>query len=213
MRSAAAKLVAFHSWGDLPMPTGSAMLRAFIAIELPDELKFQIVRAQRELAKLLPSGAVRWTMPEQLHLTLRFLGDIPVADLGLLEAALRRACVGHAPFELSAEDFGVFPDSCHPRVLWLGLGGDTATVCQLQAAIQRATSAWGELETRPFQPHLTLGRVKPLRPDQLRRLGEGIGGYAPGRLGVFHVKRVTLVRSELTPAGTHHTALVQVALA
>jgi 2'-5' RNA ligase len=194
------------------MPTSAACLRAFIAIELPDALKAQIVRTQRELAALLPPGAVRWTGPEQLHLTLRFLGDIPVADLTQLAVALRRACVGHAPCELVAEGFGAFPGLDHPRVLWLGLGGDAQAVCRLQATIQAETAGWGELEARPFQPHLTLGRVKLLRPDQLWRVGQGIGELAPGRLGPFGVEAVTLVRSELTPAGAHHTTLAKVAL-
>jgi 2'-5' RNA ligase len=188
------------------------MVRAFIAIPLPEEIRRRIGAFQREWQTGLREDAVRWAPVEQIHLTLRFLGKVPEAALPELESALRRACEGVSGFELVASGSGCFPDPRKPRVLWVGLRGALPALADLQAKIAGATSAWGELEEREFHPHLTIGRVKQTPPVALRQIWQDAQTVTCGELGCWHVGEVLLMRSELSPAGAKHTALARAAL-
>ena len=188
-------------------------IRAFIAIELPSEVRSEVERTQRALKSTIPTGLIRWTPPEQIHLTLKFLGNIPADSAPELETALRRACTGMVPFELCAEGLGGFPDLRRPRVLWIGVGGALDALQQLQAAIARETDRWGEREERAFHPHLTWGRVRTTRKRELDDLGAAIRSVFAARWGSWRVTRVDLMRSELDPDGARHCCLATVPLA
>src|SRR5229473_1808380 len=97
------------------------MIRAFIAINLPPTARARLAQLQRELQLTFVAGAVRWVRPEQIHLTLKFLGDVPEESLSDLETALRRACQASVPLELRADGLGCFPHPQNARVLWIGL--------------------------------------------------------------------------------------------
>ncbi len=186
-------------------------IRAFIALALPQEVWKRIAEVQREWQVGLRGNFIRWTPVEQIHLTLRFLGDVPAFALPELEAALRRAGEGF-PLELTATGCGCFPNAHRPRVLWVGVGGDTEALAQLQGRIADETKAWGENEGREFHAHLTLGRVKDAPSPALREITERAQTLSCGELGRWRVSEVLLMRSELSPAGARHSELAKIGL-
>ncbi len=173
-------------------------MRLFIAIELPEAIKAEIAKVQQQIKA---SGAsANWTRPEGIHLTLKFLGEVEEAKTAGTIEALGAACRGTAPLRLEIAGAGAFPNVKAPRVLWLGVRGDTARLATLQAAVEDAMEKLGfEREDRKFSPHLTLARVKFLRPrDNWQQVIEGIRDV---KLGGFTADRVSLMKSELRRDG------------
>lgn len=191
----------------------SAAIRAFIAVNLPPELKARMAQLQRELQKMTGGRAVRWTRSEQIHLTLRFLGDVPANAVADLHAALQRACTGIAPFELSAEGLGCFPNARQPRIIWLGLTGALDALQRLQARVEQETAAWGQREDREFHAHLTLGRVKPEFARTARPLAESFASRPKRSVGTWRVAQVDLMQSQLLPTGAEYAVMTSVPLA
>ena len=194
-------------------PQPSEMIRGFIALNLPAEVSDAMQRLQTQLKTLCPKGLVRWTPAQQVHLTLRFLGDIARESVTEIEDALRRACEDVAPFEVLTGGLGCFPDLKRPCVVWLALEGDRIALTSLQARIAAATAAWGEIERREFRPHLTIGRVGKGSVVELRRLGEAIRVHPIPPPSRWRVIQVEFMRSELHPHGARHTRLAIVGLA
>ena len=137
-----------------------SMLRAFIAIELPGGLQKAISQVIERLQ--LPAGksVVRWVQASNIHLTLKFLGDIAPTSLGVIEEVLKTEAGLHSDFRMEAGGLGAFPNTKRPRVIWLGVDAPPE-LTSLQRGIDSATAKLGYAsETRPFSPHLTLGRVR-----------------------------------------------------
>lgn len=171
-------------------------IRTFIAAELPEEVKVHLASVSEVLAQQLPPGAVRWVKPEQIHLTLRFLGDTAVDQLPAITSALDEAMGRQAPFTLYLDELGCFPNRKRPRVIWAGLSGEEAAVARLKRAIDECLVPLGwERETRPFQPHLTLGRVKDVRKLARVEWGTLLKHLAMPLAAVY------LIESQLTPQG------------
>ena len=184
-------------------------IRSFIAIHVPPELVERVVRVQKEVETKQKSNAqaVRWTRPEQMHLTLKFLGNVPHERLSAVETALAQAVVGSAPFSLSLEAFGCFPSARNPNVFWAGLGGQVEALKQLQARIEAQTNCFASHEeNRAFHPHLTIGRVKNRGPET-RRIAETLLQFRLANAGPWTVSEVTLMRSNLSPQGAIHSQL------
>ena len=174
------------------------IMRAFIAIEIPDGIKQGMAKAQEQLKR---SGAsAGWTRPEGIHLTLQFLGEVPEAKVEGIRNALRQAAEGKAGFRLEIGGAGAFPDARRPRVVWMGVGGDLDRLQALQAAVEEAMSGTGfAREERKFTPHLTLGRIRDIQSrDSWQKALDGIRDL---RLGEFAVTGVSLMKSELRPSG------------
>ena len=199
-------------------------IRSFIAIELEDEhhraLRDLQARFQRELAATKNAGSlmarnVRWVAPENIHLTLKFFGDVDMAAMPALQRAVADACVGVAPFSLRIAGAGAFPNTQRPNVIWVGVEGEVERAAQLTRRIDDACAALGfAREERPFSPHLTLGRVKrDASPAARRAIGEMIVNAAIGELGQLHVERISVMKSELQPSGSVYTRLTTVELA
>lgn len=150
---------------------------------------------------------VRWTQPEQMHVTLRFLGDVPNEKLPALENALGAAVVGSSPIKLSLEAFGCFPSARNPNVFWAGLGGAVDALQQLQARVEAHTNGFtSHEEQRDFHPHLTIGRVKR-RGAESRRLADELTKFRCASFGAWTVREIVLMRSKLSPEGAIHTKL------
>ena len=170
--------------------------RLFLAIDLPPPLRDQLS------ALYGSSRGIAWTRPEQLHLTLRFLGDVEVPLRESLEQKL--AAVSVEPFVLPVEGLGSFPPRGPARVLWIGVGRGHTRLHQLRQQIDDALLACGlELDVRFFHPHVTLGRVRDEAPpgavaDFLKKHG----GF---EAAPFRVTSFILYASELRPAGAVHT--------
>jgi 2'-5' RNA ligase len=189
-------------------------IRTFIAIELDESIKDELTRLQERLKVEAPRGSVRWVRSEGIHLTLKFLGDVPADQIGEITTALQKSCQGLAPFSLSCGELGCFPNLKRPRVVWVGIQEETGTLAQLQKAIEENVAPLGyPPEKRKFSPHLTIGRVqKRVGSGDLRRLGELVGASEIGTLGQMEVRSVNLMRSDLRPSGAVYTRLAEAEL-
>ena len=189
-------------------------IRTFIAIELDESIKDGLTQLQKRLEGQTPRGSVRWVRSEGIHLTLKFLGDVPADQIEEITRALQKGCQGFAPFSLSCRGLGCFPDLKRPRVVWTGIQEETGTLARLQQAIEEHVAPLGyPTEKRKFSPHLTIGRVqKRVGSGDLRRLGELVGASEAGTLGQMEVRSVNLMRSDLRPSGAVYTRLAEVEL-
>jgi len=184
-------------------------MRLFIAIELPEEIKQGISRVQEQLKR---SGAnAGWTRPEGIHLTLKFLGEVEDAKVTGIIDALGLACRGTGQLRLEIAGVGAFPNVKVPRVLWIGVTGDTGKLAMLQAAVEDATERLGfEREARKFSPHLTLARIKFPKPrDNWAAVIESIKDI---KLGEFDAGHISVMKSELRRDGAVYTEVGRVAL-
>ena len=189
-------------------------MRVFIAIELGRELQNNLLILKERLERQVPYRSVRWVRPEGIHLTLKFLGDVPAARIAAISQALEMACRGLTPFTCELSGLGCFPNPRRPRVLWVGVHEPSGTLKGLHKAVERELAAIGFApENRPFSPHLTLGRVqrKAGRSDR-DILGEVIARSSVGLVGRLTVSEVNVIRSELRPSGAVYTALARVPL-
>jgi len=135
-------------------------LRLFVALQLPSELKDALNQLQRTLRDSA-GDAVRWTPREQMHLTLLFLGSVPTSQLSQVVNHLQEACSAGQSLSLRAQGLGCFPDLRRPQVIWCGVEGQAECLQDFQKRVQNALRSWCEkIETRPYHPHLTLGRFR-----------------------------------------------------
>jgi len=135
------------------------MIRAFLAIEMPETLRTGLALVQGELKR--SRADVRWVTPGNIHLTLKFFGNVPDDEIDTLALAAREVAQTEEPFQLKATIAGAFPSPRAPRVVWLGLGGDVVHLNRLYYQLEKAFDKLGyPAEGRAFHPHLTLGRVK-----------------------------------------------------
>lgn len=189
------------------------MARLFIAVSV-DAAREGLAKILRELRS---TGAdFKWVRPEHLHLTLRFLGEReePVAEA--LEAAMREAAAGRAPFALKLSGLGAFPDWRRPRVAWIGVGEGAGELSRMAADLGAALRARGislPEEEREFVPHLTLGRMRG--PSGLGRLKTEVERLAARDLGLpaVPIDRLLLIESRLFSAGPSYAVLRAVPLA
>lgn len=190
------------------------MIRAFVAIALDQALHSALARVEDSLKAQAPAGAVKWVPAENIHVTLKFLGDIPAGRIEEVKGALEAALAGVPPFAFDVQGLGCFPNPRRPRVLWVGIDEPTHALLHLQARVEEELAKLGFApEDRPFSPHLTLGRVRrEARPSDLRVLGQLIEEAKVGRLGRQEVRSLSLFRSDLRPAGAVYTPLAVVPL-
>lgn len=179
-------------------------IRSFIAIEISADIR---QRLKESLADFAQTGAdVKWVRPEAIHLTLKFLGSISQETLEKIARALQPLVEGWKPFQLRVQGVGCFPGIRNPRVIWVGLHQEPETVSKLQREIESKTAEFGFVpEGRPFQPHLTLGRVRS--PKGKTALIGLIEKKTHFDLGSFLVDKVILFRSDLRPEGAVYTKL------
>jgi len=194
----------------VPQPGGRIDdIRTFVALLLDDPVRAKLGAA---IERLRPAArGVAWVPPENLHLTLKFLGAVPPARLADVLAALAPAAGGVEPFEAILRGVGAFPTATRPRVIWAGVvGGEKALV----ALATRVDAALAPLafarEARPFVPHVTLGRVRVPRRDAA--LTRALTAEADRDFGRLRLARVSLMRSDLWSRGHRYTELGGVAL-
>ena len=180
-------------------------IRSFIAIDLPPVFIEAIGSLQDELK--VGTKGIRWVKSGNIHLTLKFLGDLPEGLLEELGDILASVCRTHAPFGLSMGKSGGFPNLERPRVLWLGLEGELEKLDALMRNIEKGCSSVGlPREKRSFHPHLTLGRVKDWR-KAAATLADLLGRTKTVSADTFSVNAVHLYRSDLTRDGAVYTKL------
>ena len=176
-------------------------MRAFVAVIPPPEVRASALAGAREAVRRLNEHSgdrMRWTSPDNVHLTLKFLGDIREEALGELRAALEETCAGHASFDAGLAGLGAFPSARRARILWIGVGAGSDRLRSLAGDLDAALVPSGfEREERPYTPHLTLGRFRG-RPASLELPSDtGEQGAGPE----FRVPYIELVESTLTQRG------------
>ena len=190
----------------------AGVIRAFIGLPLPPLLIASLSTLQRELQLEIDDRALRWTRPEQLHLTLQFLGDMESGSVPALAERLAENLEPHSALELSLRGLGCFPNARRPRVLWAGLSGEALPLQQLAAAAQEASRPFTQREAgRPFSAHITLARLRPeFRAGA--KLAEALRRREQMSFGEWTAGEVELMRSELGAGGSKYSRLATIPL-
>jgi len=188
-------------------------IRSFIAIELPEEARKGLARLRKELERD-EHKFVKWVDPGGIHLTLKFLGNIPSKRVREITEAIEEAAQGIYPFHLEIGGLGAFPSLRQARVFWVGISGEVDKLSRLQQNIDSALAVLGfSKEERSFVPHLTLARIRQgASPLERRSLGELVGSTIFEDKYHVKVESISLMRSQLTPAGAIYTCLSVVGL-
>jgi len=184
-----------------------ARIRTFVAVELAPSV---IARAGDLIDKLRVSSAqVNWAKTQQMHLTLKFLGDVPDTDTPDICRVVSKVARGFEPFEITCRGVGAFPTNDHPRTLWLGIEDGAESLCELQAAIETALKdqLGFPREARRFQPHLTIGRVKHEPPTAKGELTELLVKHQHFDADLSVIDEVVVFASFLGRSGPTHEAL------
>ena len=187
-------------------------IRAFVAIELSDELRQKLVELEVRMASR-GQTYVRWVNPNSIHLTLYFLGYVAADKIGEIAKAMEEAAAGIRPFVLQVKDTGVFPGVKRARVAWVGLSGEVDKLLRLQKNLETKLEPLGFVpEGRVFTPHLTLARVNDgASPDDRQKFGELVTG-TKFEAGIIKVNSVSLMQSQLRRTGAIYSRLSMVKL-
>jgi 2'-5' RNA ligase len=186
-----------------------SVVRAFIAIDLPTSIRRQLARRIDDLRKAMEDLPVRWARADGIHLTLKFLGDTERERIPDVKQVLLNVAKSHPVFSIRLAGLGCFPNTRRPRVVWLGVEEASGVLLALHAATEAASRGLGfQPETRPFSPHLTLGRVRrDAEPKSLTVLGQAVEREESEPLGTISVEEICLFQSELRPDGAVYTRL------
>jgi 2'-5' RNA ligase len=187
----------------------SKTIRTFIAIEIPKTVISKI----RELQGVIKAYGfkIRWVRAENIHLTLKFLGDIEEIKINEIAEAVSKTAEQHSPISLKAKGIGVFPGIKRPHVLWVGLSGQLEALIKLQQTLDENLIALGfSSEERPFKGHLTMGRIKD-RID-VKKLGDALMAFRRFESETFTTGQIILYKSELTPSGAIYTKLASASI-
>ncbi|MEP6569616.1 MAG: RNA 2',3'-cyclic phosphodiesterase [Acidobacteriota bacterium] len=179
--------------------------RVFCAIEVPKLTRDLILRHNASLKAAVPAARASWSRDTNLHLTLKFLGDIPQSVVAEFSQAAARSVAGAQPFTISLEDTGVFPTRGQPRVLWIGINDRSGKLAELQTCLEEESARAGfAKEARPFRPHLTIARLR--HPDNASALAIAHQQtvFDPA---VIAVSELLVIRSELSSEGPRYTVV------
>jgi len=184
----------------------SETIRTFIAFELPPAVISLLDKVQQDLERL--KIRARWVRPANIHLTLKFLGDINPDYIDKIGIAMAGAASDFSPVTLSVRGIGVFPGIKRPRVIWVGLGGDIRSLLDFQSRLEeKLAGAEFPKDKRSFKAHLTLGRIKQAAdPAVIRQM---ITDYAGLCSEEFTFNQVILFKSDLQPSGAVYAKLKQ----
>lgn len=182
------------------------MIRAFLSIDLPEDVRQELADLQADFKK---EGAdVKWVESDNLHLTLKFLGDTEETQIEALKQSLTEAVRGTLPFTIQLEGIGAFPRTTSPRVVWVGANQGKAELEELAKKVETVCEKLEfPVEERPFSAHLTIGRVRSR--DGLARLIKKLQGVEFRASHPAPVDRVILYQSTLSPRGPTYTPLAE----
>ncbi|MCL7971218.1 MAG: RNA 2',3'-cyclic phosphodiesterase [marine benthic group bacterium] len=180
-------------------------MRLFVAVNFPARLRQKIARLCRPLEDAGVPG--RWTEADQVHLTLKFIGEVPATDVEPISEALQQVAGSFRPFEMRFGPIGAFPSPRRPRVVWLGVE-QTPELRFIKDDLERRLAELGiAREARPYQPHVTLGRApREAEAGEFRRLEEVARSLRVG--DAYKVTHLDLMKSKLGAEGPVHTRLV-----
>lgn len=180
------------------------VIRAFIAVELPEEIHKNLKKLQNDMKDSMPD--VRWTKYGNIHLTLKFLGDTKVSKIEAINKAIQDITDRFSPYVVSLAGIGAFPNSRKPSVVWTGIKKGADEMIRLVNEVESSMEKFGfPREKRPFRPHLTIGRVREINHPSA--MTKALENPTVGEIGEFTVDKVSLIKSQLDPAGSIYTTL------
>ena len=192
-------------------PSGAEpqVLRLFVAVELPPDIKRVLAATIEMLRDAARSDALRWVRIDGIHVTLEFLGDVEAARVDAIGAALGAGVRHCVPFDITPAGIGSFGGRGHMRVVWIGVGGDSGALADLADSVAASLEPLGlRREERAFNAHLTLARVRDDAPAAERaRLHDLVTRFNAPEFPWFRVDRVSLMQSTLAPGGATYRAL------
>ena len=185
-----------------------SVIRAFIAIDLPQEILQCLDDVSQHLMEEFGGAPIRWVPVENIHLTLKFLGDVSESNIEMLTDILKSIAINVKQFEFSVGGLGAYPKPHRPRVIWVGVEAPHEVMIA-QRSIESEMSRLGYArERRPFNPHLTLGRLSRHSTNQdIRNIAELINNNTVGYLGSALATSFHMYRSDLKPSGAVYTKL------
>jgi RNA 2',3'-cyclic 3'-phosphodiesterase len=174
------------------------LIRSFLAIDLPTEIKEQLAGQIRILSP--DTSGIKWVDPRQIHLTLKFFGSISEEMIDKIIESAKKVTLRREPFSLSLKGVGGFPHIRRPRIIWAGLSSNLEALLKLGEELEIAFKQIGfARENRPFHPHLTLGRNKTNQPNE--KLFQRLSGWVEEESEPFGVEEIILYKSDLKPFG------------
>lgn len=181
-------------------------LRLFLALSVPENVQAELLRLQQQLKPLLPLRAGHWTKPEQFHLTLKFLGHVPAADVAAIGEAAGAVCAETPPLRLRAEGTGFFPSPFSPPVFWVDIKSPDNALLAFQRRLEDAIGRFAEKpESKKFIAHVTLARLEKMRRSDAEKFA---AQAKTGRFfGEWTAVEVKLMESQLRPTGAIHATL------
>ncbi|HNV23534.1 MAG TPA: RNA 2',3'-cyclic phosphodiesterase [Candidatus Omnitrophota bacterium] len=181
-------------------------IRCFIALSLSPENQKFIGQIEKNLQKM--DCSVRWIDPQNTHLTLKFLGNVLRDKIPEITAVLKKIIQNHSSFSTQISHIGVFPNNQHPQIIWLGLKDEEEKIKKLALDMENAFKTLGfDKESRPFQSHITIGRVKSEK--NIQKLIKKISSYSfPVSIQEFH--SIILYQSTLTSSGATHDKINEI---
>ena len=187
-------------------------IRCFIAIEIPESIRIKIFRVGQTFQNI-QKGEIRWVRPANIHMTLRFLGNMGPNELAEMKQILTLAAKRYNPFSISIQGTGTFPNDHRPRIIWVGSVPDPV-LFELQRDIEKElTKAGYKPENHPFRPHITIGRVSEnLRRERVPQIIDHLSRWQNEVFGNFSVSRIQLFRSDLRQTGPIYSSLFTVNL-
>ena len=181
----------------------SAMVRCFVAVEIPESIQALLRPAQTHLQSQIHKAS--WTKPGNFHLTLKFLGDVRPAAIHDVSEAIQRVTDTYSPFSIAFGGIGAFPNLARPRVIWMGIKQGASTVSRLAKAVNLELAPLGFPTDNRFHPHLTLARLRS--PTNLEPLKNILRKYDTIDGGSMRVNEIVLMQSRLDPNGAIYTPL------
>ena len=179
--------------------------RVFCAVELQSEVRAKLQDHIAQLRRQAPDAAASWSRVEDIHLTLKFFGNVAVDQVAAISAAASETVREFFEFEIEVGGTGVFPKPSRPQVLWIGVGDPSGKLLSLQQRLEKECAAAGfPKEDRAYRPHLTIARIR--KPDGARRLAETHLKMQFNSLPV-RLSEMIIFRSQLSSKGSNYTAL------
>lgn len=179
--------------------------RTFCAFELPKELQSRISSHIQKVRELVPEVSASWSRPENIHLTVKFFGNVEPQRVARISAAAARVMQSCAPFQIAAGTLGVFPRPSRAQVLWIGVNDPSGKLSALQQQFEAECAREGFLkEDRAFKPHLTIARIR--KPHHASRLAEAHLSVEFSSVPLI-LTELVVFRSELSPNGSKYTPL------
>lgn len=184
--------------------------RVFCAIELPDTVRKAVLHRIAHLKEVVPDAKASWSRDANLHLTLKFLGEIPQTSVPNISTAASLAVAGIAPFSVRLEETGAFPREGPPRVLWIGINDFSGELGKLHSRLEdESMNAGFAGDNRPFHPHLTLARLRHPRHARTLVAAHRELDFDPAEIAV---SELLVIRSELSSEGSRYTVISRHAL-